>query len=103
MEQTSNKTLPIKHISHPTDEIVNYIDNRRKGIARSLRTRWMKFNATMMGGIEPNTITTVAGISGSGKSAFVNTLETDLFDLNPNLDFIVLSFSFEMLSSKQVG
>jgi len=56
-----------------------------------------------MGGIEPNVIYTIAGMSGSGKSSFVNSLETDLFDLNPREDFIVLSFSFEMLSSRQVG
>lgn len=56
-----------------------------------------------MGGIEPNTIYTIAGISGSGKSSFVNSLETDLFDLNPNEKFVVLSFNFEMLASRQVG
>lgn len=100
---SNSKVLPIKHISEPTEEILDYIDSRRKGIVRSLRTRWPKFNATTMGGIEPNIIMTVAGISGSGKSAFVNTLETDLFDLNPDIGFVVLSFSFEMLSSRQVG
>jgi replicative DNA helicase len=42
-------------------------------------------------------------ISGSGKSAFVNSLEIDLFELNPDANFVILSFSFEMLSSKQVG
>ena len=51
-----------------------------------------------MGGIEPNAIYTIAGISGSGKSSFVNTLETDLVDLNTNEDIIVLSFSFEISS-----
>jgi len=56
-----------------------------------------------MGGIEPNTIYSIGGISGSGKSSFANSLETDLFDLNPNEDFVVLSFNFEMLASKQVG
>jgi len=56
-----------------------------------------------MGGIEPNTIYTIAGISGSGKSSFANSLETDLFDLNPNENFVVLSFNFEMLASRQVG
>jgi len=56
-----------------------------------------------MGGIEPNVIYTIAGISGSGKSSFVNSLETDLFDLNKEEELIVLSFSFEMLSSRQIG
>lgn len=102
MEKPLNK-LDVKHISEPTNEILNYIDNRRKGIVKSLKTRWRKFNNVCMGGIEPNTIITIAGISGSGKSAFANSLETDLFDLNPNKEFIVLSFSFEMVSSKQVG
>jgi Replicative DNA helicase len=103
METTSNKSLTFRHISTATDEIVEYIDNRRRGVNISLKTRWEKFNNTCMGGIEPNTIYTIAGISGSGKSSFTNSLETDLFDLNPKVDFIILSFSFEMLSSKQVG
>lgn len=39
----------------------------------------------------------------SGKSSFVNSLETDLFDLNPNANCVVLSFNFEMISARQVG
>ena len=92
MDKTSNKVLKYKHIAEPTDEILRYIDNRRKGINKSLKTRWSKFNRQCMGGIEPNTIYSFAGISGSGKSSFVNSLETDLFDLNPKEDFLVLSF-----------
>lgn len=65
METQLNK-LDIKHISEPTKEILEYIDNRRKGVVKSLKTRWRKFNNACMGGIEPNTIITVAGISGSG-------------------------------------
>lgn len=103
MEQKSSKVLPYQHIGGPTDEVLAYIDNRRKGIVKSLKTRWHKFNRQCMGGIEPNTIYTIAGISGSGKSSFVNSLETDLFDLNPDENFVVLSFNFEMLSSRQVG
>ena len=30
------------------------------------------------------------------KSSFVNSLETDLFDLNPNANCVVLSFNFEI-------
>lgn len=103
MEQTSYRPLYYRHISAAADEIVQYIDERKTGFMQSLKTRWGKFNKTCMGGIEPNTIYTIAGISGSGKSSFVNSLETDLFDLNKNVDFCVLSFNFEMLSSKQVG
>jgi replicative DNA helicase len=70
---------------------------------KSLKTKWEKFNNQAMGGIEPNSIYTFAGISGSGKSSFLNSLESDLFECNPNVDFVVLSFNFEMLSSRQVG
>ena len=65
MEQTlNNKGLSYKHIKEPTQEILRYIDNRRKGVSKSLKTRWSKFNKQCMGGIEPNTIYTIAGISG---------------------------------------
>jgi len=103
MEQQLNKQLEYRHIAKPTQEILEYIDSRRKGTVRSLKTRWHKFNRQCMGGIEPNTIYTVCGVSGSGKSSFSNSLETDLFELNPQEDFVVLSFNFEMLASKQVG
>lgn len=99
----NNKSLTFKHISHAASEIVEYINGRRLGTIRSLKTRWKKFNDCCEGGISPNSLYTIAGISGSGKSSFVNSVETDLFDLNPKVDFVVLSFSFEMLSSKQVG
>ena len=103
MEQTLSNPLPYRKIKDPTDEIVKYITDRRYGIVKSLQTRWPKFDKQCMGGIEPNAIYTVAGVSGSGKSAFANSLETDLFDRNPNIDFVVLSFNFEMLASRQVG
>lgn len=103
MEQTSSKTLSFRHISTATSEAVEYICKRKNHEIQSLATRWKKFNKSCMGGIEPNTIYTIVGISGSGKSSFVNTLETDLIDLNSNQDVIVLNFSFEMLSSRQVG
>lgn len=103
MEQISTKTLTFKHISSATNEAVEYIRKRKNHEIVSLRTRWSKFNKPCMGGIEPNTIYTIVGISGSGKSSFVNTLESDLIDLNSNQDVVVLNFSFEMLSSRQVG
>jgi len=103
MEQKLNKLPKIKHISTATNEILDYINRRRTGVEKSLSTRWEKLNNLTMGGIEYGVVWTITGISGSGKSSVVNMLESDLLDLNPNEDIVVLSFSFEMLSSRNVG
>lgn len=103
MEQKSFNTLPFKSISEVADESLEYIRKRKDKTIIPLKTRWNKFNKVCCGGIEPNMIVTIAGGSGSGKSAFANTLETDLIDLNPDQEIVVLSFSYEMLSYRQVG
>jgi replicative DNA helicase len=84
-------------------EAINYIKGRKEHNIVSLKTRWKKFNKQCMGGIEPNTVVTIAGISGSGKSSFANLLQTDIIDLNPTEDVIVLNFSLEMVGFRQVG
>lgn len=93
----------IRPISVVAQEAVNYIAGRREHNITSLKTRWMKFNKQCMGGIEPNTVYTIAGISGSGKSSMANLIQTDIIDLNPNEDIIVLTFSLEMVGFRQVG
>lgn len=103
MEQESFKTLPFKTIAEVTDESVRYIQARKDKTIVPLKTRWSKFNKVCGGGLEPNMILTIAGGSGSGKSAFANTLETDLIDLNTDQDIVILDFSFEMLSYRQIG
>lgn len=103
MDSGLYNVLKYEHISKATENILTYMDERRRGISESLETRWRKFNRMCMGGIEPNTIYCVAGISGSGKSSFVNSLESDLFELNPKGQFVILNFTFEMISSRQVG
>lgn len=103
MEQQYYDILPFKPISKVTEESVEYIRKRKDKTIIPLKTRWKKFNKVCCGGIEPNMIITIAGGSGSGKSAFANTLETDLIDLNPDQDIVILSFSYEMLSYRQIG
>ena len=102
MAERLNK-LEYKHIQEASKEALEYIDNRRKGRVRSLKTRWSKLNTKLVGGIEWGTIMTIAGMSGSGKSSIANELETSLFDCNKHENFSVLSFNFEMLALKQVG
>jgi len=106
MEPNWNNTkdrLEYRHIEHPTKEALKYIDSRRKGIVKSLKTRWKKFNKLTNGGVEPGVITTIAGASGSGKTAFAGTLAVDLVDLNPDQDFVILNFSFEMIGYRSIG
>ena len=103
MEQKSFNTLPFRSISEVVNESLEYIRKRKDKTIVPLKTRWNKFNKVCCGGIEPNMIITIAGGSGSGKSAFANTLETDLIDLNPDQEIVILSFSYEMLSYRQVG
>lgn len=102
MEQNSYK-LPYRHMSVVTKEAVDYIKSRKTHDIISLRTRWNKLNNVCMGGVESNIVFTVTGISGSGKSSFVNELQIDLIDNNPGKDIIILNFSLEMVGFRQVG
>ena len=102
MEQ-SYFNLPIRLISVVANEALNYIKARKEHNVISLATRWKKLNRCCMGGIEPNTVYTIAGISGSGKSSVANLIQTDLIDLNPNMDIVVLTFSLEMVGFRQIG
>lgn len=102
MEQNLSK-LPIRHMSVVAQEAINYIRDRKEHVIDSLRTRWKKLNSVCMGGIESNVVYTVTGISGSGKSSFVNLLSTDLIDMNPGKEIVELVFSLEMVGFRQVG
>jgi replicative DNA helicase len=103
MVQNSSKPLRVSTISTASQQLIDYVKARKDHTIESLKTHWQKFNACCMGGIEPNTVYTITGISGSGKSSFVNTIETDLIEQNPGKDIIVLSFTLEMISYRQIG
>lgn len=102
MEQTSYK-LSWRPMSAVTKEAVSYIQSRRDHSITSLKTRWNKLNRVTMGGVESNVVWTISGISGSGKSSFMNELSIDLIDKNPEKNIVVLNFSLEMVGFRQVG
>lgn len=95
--------LQIRPLSIVANEAISYIEGRKKHEISSLRTRWSKFNKCCMGGIEPNTVYTISGISASGKSAFANLISLDLIDLNSKENTIELVFSLEMVGFRQIG
>lgn len=99
----SKDPLPIIPISISVEEELAYMKDRKDGKIRSLKTPWKKYNHVAMGGIEWHTMHTIAGMSGSGKTAILNQLETEVLTLNPWEEFDVLSFNFEMLARNLVG
>ena len=101
--EMSSFNLSVRPMHDVVNEAIQYIKGRREHTISSLKTRWGKFNNVCMGGIEPNTIYTISGISGSGKSSFANLISTDLIDLNNNKEIVVLVFSLEMVGFRQIG
>lgn len=102
-EKSSSKPLKVKPISEAAADEFQYIKKRKEGKIRSLRTEWPKFNSAGIDGLEWGSITVIGGLSGSGKTSLVNSLESGLFEHNKREDFVVLSFNFEMLARKLVG
>ena len=97
------RVLPMISIAEAGRQEVDYIQGRKDGTIMSLKTPWYKLNKATMDGIEWGSIMTIAGMSGSGKTAILNVLETGLFEKNPTQDFGVLSFNFEMTAKRLVG
>lgn len=102
MEQSSFN-LPIRSMSVISQEAIDYIKGRRDHSIVSLKTRWSKLNKQTMGGIEPNVVWTISGISGSGKSSIANEIAFDIIDLNPHEEIVELVFSLEMVGFRQIG
>lgn len=91
-----------KHISEATKEAKKLIEDRRDKIIVPLETCWSKLNKSIIGGFEWGTMTTVGGLSGAGKTAFIAQLYRNLHALNPTQSFIVLFFTFEMTAAKLI-
>jgi replicative DNA helicase len=90
--------IRIESSHEAADKALHLIENRRSGKWRSLKTRWNKLNKATMGGIEPNTVTTIGGCSGHGKTALAGMIIEDFMTENDNV--VVLNFTLEMLPER---
>lgn len=95
--------MEIKHISFGAKKARDYIDKRRSGEERSLKTSFERLNSTLLNGIDWYRIMTIAGLSGSGKSTILENLKRDFIDLNKDESFDILSFEFEMRIEDQIA
>ena len=78
-------------------EALKYMNARQKGEEKSIYTPWPKFNDAATDGLEWNTLTVIGGRPGSGKTLIKDQIIRESFILNPNDDFRVLEFQFEMV------
>ena len=73
------------------------IKGRRKGDIKSLKSAWPKFNDAFCDGLEWRTITVVGARPGTGKTLFLEQLFSDIIVQNPDQEFRILKFQFEMV------
>jgi len=79
------------------NEALKYMQRRQQGLEKSIYTPWAKFNDAATDGLEWNTLTVMGGRPGSGKTLIKDQIVRESFILNPDDDFRVLEFQFEMV------
>ncbi len=76
---------------------LEYMKGRSDGVIKSIQTPWAKFNDATTNGIEWNTLNVIGGRPGAGKTLIKDQIIREAFALNPDTQFRVLEFSFEMI------
>ena len=82
---------------------LKYIDDRRKGLIPSLKTKYSSLDSYTMNGFELNTITTIGAMSGCGKSVLAKEIRNSIHRLNKELRFRHYCFNFELLAIHQIA
>jgi replicative DNA helicase len=80
------------------EESLHYLQGRQVGKIKSIRTPWPKVDDAMVAGMEWHSTIVIGGRPGSGKTLIGDQIVNNAFPLNPNEDFRVLKFSFEMVA-----
>jgi replicative DNA helicase len=84
---------------------IDYVRKRASGEIKALETCYKRLNKAIGGGFESNTILTLAGLSGTGKSSISKRLINSITEnvIKSGRNCVALSFNFEMLAHKTVG
>lgn len=77
---------------------LHYLKGRMDGVIKSIKTPWSKFNDATTDGLEWHSMTVIGGRPGSGKTLIKDQIIREAFTLNPDIEFRVLEFQFEMLA-----
>lgn len=75
---------------------LKYIEKRRNGDIKSLRTPWPSFNTAGIAGLEWGSMLTIGARPGAGKTMIVSQILRESHRQNPDQKFNILEFQFEM-------
>ena len=85
-----------KDYSQVLEEGLKYIEDRMQGRVKSFRTPWTGLNHAGIGGLEWGSMLTIGARPGSGKTMIVSQILREARINNPDQDFSILEFQFEM-------
>jgi replicative DNA helicase len=93
---TPQNPFDAKDYSEVLIEGLKYIDDRRSGRVKSFKTPWTGLNYAGIGGLEWGSMLTIGARPGSGKTMVVSQILRESRLHNPDQDFSILEFQFEM-------
>lgn len=68
-----------------------------------MKTPWPGLNSAGIDGLEWGSITTLAAMSGTGKTAVMNQIAIEAHALNPDQEIAILIFTLEMAARRLIG
>lgn len=86
-----------QHVSHAFKDAVSYMQKRKSGEIKSLKTPWASFNDVGMNGMEWHSLYVIAARPSTGKTLLMQMLTREAHRLNPDQEFTILHFQFEMM------
>ncbi len=87
-----------QHVTVGHDQALLQMERRQQGLEQSILTPWANFNDAGMNGLEWNSMVVLGARPAQGKTLFASLITNNAHRLNPDQDFLILDFQFEMLA-----
>ena len=78
------------------EEGLEYIEDRKIGKIKSIKTPWLGVNKASINGLEWGSMMTIGARPGAGKTLIVSQFLREIHKNNPTQKFNILEFQFEM-------